>query len=115
MHLVLFDMMDTLVREPYPLALDRLFRSREQKEFFFASKSRQAAHAFERGELSEGEFFKNFYNPDTPSEGLKKLPKPIKVKKSLFARMNYISGMAEILDMLQAANTSANRHRFQLL
>ena len=101
MHLILFDMMDTLVREPYPSALDRLFKNQEQKELFFSSKSRQAAHAFERGEISEAEFFRNFYDPDLELEKLKKLPKAAKVKKALLARMHYMSGMAEILEGLQ--------------
>ena len=105
MRLVLFDMMDTLVREPYPSALDSLFHSSRQKELFSQVKSREAAHSFECGEISEREFFQNFYDPNASTsispEDLKTLPKPLKVKKALFARLHYIAGMEELLERLQ--------------
>lgn len=101
MPVVLFDLMDTLVREPYHTAVTHLFPNSLHKTEFFQWKNRENFHSFERGEISEREHFQNFYLKTTPSDVLEHLPKPSKVKKILFRNLYYLSGMQELLKKLQ--------------
>ncbi len=93
-------MMDTLVREPYTMALDHLLQNAKQKDFFLTCKNRESAHEFERGEISQREFFHKFYKNDLAKEVITQLPKPIKVKKYLLQNLHYISGMQDLIESL---------------
>ena len=115
-------MMDTLVKEPYPWAIKSLLSAKKiQKQNrktklnktsakispisfreFLTFKDREAAHAFERGEISEREFFRDFYLDDLSDEIRINLPRPQKVKKMLFQNIAYLAGMRELLISLQA-------------
>ena len=93
--------MNTLVEEPFPKCLEKLLFEKEIRENFLLYKNREAAHEFERGELSEAEFFTKFYKEDTKKEILNKLPSPQKIKNELFKKVSYVNGMQELLLDLQ--------------
>ena len=96
MNIILFDMMSTLVEEPYPSTLEKFWKNKMSRELFFQLKNREAAHEYERGKISEAEFFQKFYKEN--HEGMLK---PIKVKKILFQNIRYLVGVKEILLDLQ--------------
>ena len=102
MPVILFDLMDTLVKEPYHTVVKHLFSDAKMKTEFFHWKNRENFHSFERGEISEREHFKNFYLDSTPKDALQRLPKPEKVKKVLFQNIQYRAGMEELLSELQS-------------
>ncbi len=121
MKLILFDMMDTLVREPYPLVVRDLLANLASQENshknsdknsheslyenffekFLKVKNRSAAHAFERGEISQREYFRDFYLEDISEAMYLVLPRPEKVKKMLFRQLTYLPGMQNLLENLQ--------------
>ncbi len=99
---ILLDVMDTLVEEPFRSLLNRLLLSRERREQFFHWKDRQALHEFERGEIAEQEYIRRFYLADTPKEILRQLPRPSRIKKELFSNLRYLPGMKPLLVGLQS-------------
>ena len=98
--------MGTLVREPYPSALDALLRGSLSKELFHEWRDPTAHDRFERGELSEREYFRNFYRNDLSAELRGLLPSPRRVKKYLFRRLSLLGGMGELLRELQSLRGS---------
>lgn len=97
MRVLLFDMMDTLVADPFY----REIRQLAERELFFRWKDPQSYHDFERGEISEPEFFHKFYLPQTPPEILESLPSAPKLKKRMFRFVKFLPGIPEILEWLK--------------
>ena len=97
MNIVLFDMMDTVIREPYFAAVRRLLPGPLTPETYFRWRDRDAHFAFERGEVTEPEHFRSFYLPGTPPELLEQFPRPERVKKELLRSLRYFDGIPELL------------------
>ncbi|MCP5486971.1 MAG: HAD hydrolase-like protein [Spirochaetales bacterium] len=99
-RLVLFDMMDTLVSEPYFRLIERLVPDPEQRRAYFGWRDREAHIEFERGEISEAELFRRFYLPDLPASLREVYPSPERVKKGLLRELSYMPGIRELLAWL---------------
>ncbi|MBX7056689.1 MAG: hypothetical protein K1X75_01395 [Leptospirales bacterium] len=94
-RVLLFDMMDTLIDEPFYPAIQRLLPQAEQLRRFSAARRREAFLEFELGRISEREYFRSFYrSEDWKEQGL---PRPEKLKKALMRELRFRQGMAELL------------------
>ena len=92
MPVVLFDLMDTLVEDPY----HRMFSTGFPLKQFLRWKDRESFVEFERGEISEAEFFRRYYRAETPDDLLAILPNPRKIKKEMFRFIRPIDGVFEL-------------------
>lgn len=106
MKIILFDMMDTLIHEPYFLAIQRLLPEDLDAKTYFQWRDGPAYVAFERGDVGEYEHFRQFYLPDTPPELMARFPKPERVKKELLRSLKYIEGIPELLARLKSRGAS---------
>lgn len=102
MKIILFDMMDTLIHEPYFQAIQRLLPADLDAKTYFKWRDGPAYVAFERGDVGEYEHLRQFYLPDTPPELLARFPKPERVKKELLRSLKYIEGIPELLARLKS-------------
>ncbi len=101
MRVLLFDMMDTLLCEPYFGAMERLLADQERRAAFFEWRERAAFYEFEEGRISEAEYFRRFYKSSTPPEIRASLPRPERVKKEILRNLSYRSGVVELLSELR--------------
>ena len=97
MRIILFDLMDTLVVDPYHDLLAN-FPSGLTPRDFFRHKNQDVFEAFERGEISENEYFRAYYKPDVPEEKLKILPTPASLKKKMYRSVSFLDGIADLLN-----------------
>lgn len=101
-RILLFDMMDTLIEDPYH-NIDKLIENHGlQMEEFLSYKNPEAFEKFERGFISEQEYFKSYYVKNLPSCIQKKLPRPEKIKKYIYRNIKFIDGIEETLKWLSA-------------
>lgn len=100
MRIVLFDMMDTLLRDPYHTALQDLLRSANRDEFL-KWRDRSKFERFECGELSEEEYFRTYYKAETPDDARSRLPRPERLKKELLRGVKFLPGVEEIIRELR--------------
>lgn len=101
MRVLLFDMMDTLLCEPYFGAMERLLSDPAGRAAFFEWRERAAFYEFEEGRISEPEYFRRFYKSDTPPEIRAALPRPERVKKEILRNLRYRAGALELLSELR--------------
>ncbi len=101
MKVILFDMMQTLIHEPYFAAIGRLLPADLDAKTYFHWRDKESFIRFERGEIAEHEHLQQFYLPDTPADLLERFPRPEKVRKALFQQLRYIEGIPELLAELQ--------------
>ena len=92
MPVVLFDLMDTLVEDPY----HRMFSQNFPLADFRRWKDRRSFVEFEQGEISEAEFFRRYYLPEMPETMRSILPKPRSLKKEMF---RFIRPIQEVMDL----------------
>lgn len=104
-RVVLLDLMDTLVRDPYHRMLANLPADLPRRDLF-RWKDQSSFRAFERGEIDEPEFFKRYYRADTPEDWRARLPRPEKIKKELMRGVDFIAGMEAVLRELSAHPTA---------
>lgn len=102
MQVLLFDMMQTLVAEPFYDAIDVVLK-KSGVSFDDCRKYRNAESflAFERGEIGEPAHFQSFYLENTPVEMQTRLPHPRKLKKEMMRRVRLLPGIDTMLDALQ--------------
>ncbi|MBU41704.1 MAG: hypothetical protein CMN76_00675 [Spirochaetaceae bacterium] len=95
-HLLLFDLMDTVVIDPFFPAIRSLLDEEGIKQW--ASLRRPGIfEAFEKGEISESQYFRDFYRDgDLPDH----MPSVAKIKKRMFGSVRFRPGMKELLDDL---------------
>lgn len=89
---ILFDVMDTLVFDPAYTVLPKIFDAPIGQVWKDANP--QAWPAFERGELSEEEYFRNFFRDQRAIDGER-------IKRELTANYRWLDGMREILNELK--------------
>ncbi|PJZ70327.1 dehalogenase [Leptospira perolatii] len=95
--LFVFDLMDTLIGDPFHGALTKILSS-DQREAFLKGRERQAFLEFEKGEITEEEFFTRFYLPEFRD---KNLPDPRKIKEEMFSNVVPISESIQIASALK--------------
>ena len=100
MKIILFDLMDTVIVDPYRHTVEDLTPANIGVEDFQKVRNMNSFFKFEKGELSELDFFANYYSKDFDfqSEGF---PRPQKIKKYLYRQIRYINGMKELLGKLK--------------
>lgn len=100
--LFVFDLMDTLIQDPFHLALKELL-PREHWEDFKNGREKQAFLDFEMGRIEEEDFFQRFYLDSYKDKGL---PHPKDLKEKMFSKINPISETLEIVKSLKAKGFS---------
>lgn len=98
---ILFDIMGTLVKDPFPSVFTRFFDC--SLEELFARKSPTAWLRFEFGEIDEATFFDLFFSDEAPVDGPK-------LRERVFDAYEWIEGMPQLLAELKA--TGADLHAF---
>ena len=95
--LVLFDVMDTLVVDPFFGGFEKdLFNLDGGIQSLFAIKDQTSFVAFEKGEISEDEHFRTYFSDRRPCDGEA-------VKRYMAERYVWMPGMRELATDLQAA------------
>ncbi|TGK00867.1 dehalogenase [Leptospira semungkisensis] len=95
--LFVFDLMDTLIKDPFHLALGSLL-PRDQWEEFRKGRETQAFLDFEMGRIEEEEFFNRFYLDSHKDKGL---PHPQDLKNKMFSKIEVIPETVEIVKELR--------------
>ncbi|MDH5656693.1 MAG: HAD-IA family hydrolase [Spirochaetia bacterium] len=96
MKLVLFDLMDTVLVNPYYRVVSKLTPSHVTLHEFQSMRNMKSFLLFEKGEISERDFYKNYYKADFDFKKAG-FPDPRKLKKYLYKKMEAIPGMFEII------------------
>ncbi|GEM_PF-1221391 len=92
-HLILFDLMDTVLADPFFPAI-RSFLDEEGIRQWAALRRPGIFEAFEKGEITEREYFRKFYDDrPVPSH----MPPVARIKKRMFKSVQFRPGMDEIL------------------
>lgn len=96
-RLVLFDVMDTLVADPFFGGFEKdLFGLEGGIKSLFAIKDQKSFVAFEKGEISEAEHFETYFNDRRTCDGEA-------VRAYLTGRYAWLPGMRELATDLNAA------------
>ena len=93
--LILFDVMDTLVVDPFFRGFEKdLFGIEGGISSLFAIKDQESFIAFEKGEISEAEHFETYFSDRRPCNG-------IKVVRYMQERYDWVAGMRELAKELK--------------
>ncbi|WP_061231152.1 dehalogenase [Leptospira weilii] len=93
-----FDLMDTLIKDPFHSALYKMLPS-ESREKFAQGRERNAFLEFEKGLIEEEEFLERFYLPEYRNGDL---PDPRKIKERMFAKVRLITETVGIVKLLKS-------------
>lgn len=91
--LVLFDLMDTLLVDPFFPVIHRMCRSDEEIKHWSADRSPGMFEAFESGKISEAGYFRQFYRHNDHNWW-----RPEKIKKYMFRQIRFVEGMKELFE-----------------
>lgn len=105
MQIILFDLMDTFLIDPFYRVLYELKFDETMQKDFTHWRNHSSFEEFERGEIAETEFFQRFYRNGMPEHLVKVLPDPKKLKKRMFRFIKFNTGLLEIVKDL---STNAN-------
>ena len=95
--IILFDVMDTLVADPFFMGFERdMFGIEGGIKNLFAVKDQASFMAFEKGEIDEAEHFRTYFNDRRPVDGAA-------VLKYMRERYKWLPGMRELATDLKAA------------
>lgn len=95
-HLLLFDLMDTVLVDPFFPAI-RSFLDEEGIRTWVSLRSPGVFEAFEKGEISEREYFRRFFvTDDLPAH----IPPIHRLKKRMFRSVRFRPGMEDLLARL---------------
>lgn len=97
-HVVLFDMMDTLIEDPFYLAVRHLM-DEDARARWTAARNPAAFLRFEAGLCTESEYFRSFFRDGRTPEGL---PSPARLKKRMMRDVHWLPGVVEVLRRLGA-------------
>lgn len=95
---IIFDLMDTLIVDPYHRALPRLMNE-DDLERWRQFRNPEAFFDFESGFISEHAYVKSFYKEEYRSQAAD-LPGPLKMKKEMMKAVGYRPGMKAMLDLI---------------
>jgi HAD superfamily hydrolase (TIGR01509 family) len=99
MRVILFDLMDTILKDPFYDVVDRLLPAGVGFDEFMRARNLDLYLEFERGEIDEHDYFRNYYRE---SESFQAMPEPLRVKNEILKNINYMGGMRELLGALRA-------------
>lgn len=97
--LVLFDMMDTLIEDPFFRALPGLMDQSTLRRWA-RLRNPQAFLDFEAGRIGEALYFREFFRPGADVTGL---PAPQKLKKAMMKDIHWLPGIPNLLRRLNCA------------
>lgn len=97
--LVLFDVMDTLVADPFFRGFERDLFGLSSIKDLFAIKDQESFMAFERGEISEDQHFATYFTDRRAVDGEA-------VRAYMSARYEWLPGMAELCQELKVAGVA---------
>ena len=104
-RVVLFDLMDTLVRDPYHELFEKVLPAYDiSPRRFLAFKRQDSFEEFEKGEIDESEFFRRYYKDDLAQSTRDALPRPEKLKKHMYRSVPLFPGIEELLRELRQPN-----------
>ncbi len=93
--ILVFDLMDTVVVDPFFTELPRLFGARLAA--LHKTRDPTAWPAFERGELDEEGFLARLYPQGCPAEA----PTPVELRDAIIGSYRFVEGMPELLGELR--------------
>lgn len=96
-QVVLFDMMDTLIEDPFYVAV-RLM-DEDARARWTAARNPAAFLRFEAGLCTESEYFRSFFRAGRTPDGL---PSPARLKKTMMRDVRWLPGVREVLRRLAA-------------
>lgn len=99
MQIVLFDMMDTLLEDPFYVALHRLM-SREEQVRWASARDPSAFLRFESGLCTESDYFRSFFRDGRTPDGL---PSPARLKKAMMREVRWLPGIPDLLGRLASS------------
>ncbi|KAB2929452.1 MAG: HAD-IA family hydrolase [Leptonema illini] len=91
--LLLFDMMDTLLDDPFFRAVHRLMDDAQLRRWA-RLRNAQAFLDFEAGLIGEARYYREFFQPDADIAGL---PTPQRLKKEMMKEVSWLPGIPELL------------------
>ncbi len=101
--LLLFDLMDTVVVDPYHHLIANLLPQGMSFDEWRTWRDRSAFEAFERGEIDEEEYMRRFYLPGIPAAVRKRLVDPRILKAQLYQQIDFVPGIQALLARVSAA------------
>ncbi len=94
--------MDTLILDPYHRVLKDMLPEGHTIQDFISWRERPAFEEFEKGEISELEYFRRFYKDTLPEDLRQKFPRPEKIKKELLKSVEFLPGLEKIVSDLRS-------------
>jgi len=91
--LILFDMMDTLLDDPFFRAVHRLMDDAALRRWA-RLRNPQAFLDFEAGLIGEARYYRDFFQPGVDIAGL---PTPQRLKKEMMKEVSWLPGIPELL------------------
>ncbi|MCB1174675.1 MAG: hypothetical protein KDK39_13990, partial [Leptospiraceae bacterium] len=110
--IILFDMMETLVQDPWPAAiLPLLAKRRLDLDEFSAARTPDNFLRFEAGLINEYDFIRQYYRRDLRPQLRQQLPRPERIRKELYrSPIRLLSGVDALLQDLKARQPQAGFH-----
>lgn len=101
-----FDLMDTLIDDPFLRTVRHSIKSADLRRFIDA-KDNDAFLNFESGFISETEFFRRFFLPNSEIDDL---PTPQRLKQKMLQQVEWLPGVAELLSQLTGPKILASNY-----
>lgn len=103
MLIVLLDLMDTVLVDPYNSAVLKLCPSGTTVDDFQNARSMDSFIQFESGIIHESTFLRQYYKKEFPWKE-NHYPGVLKIKKELFRNIRYMEGMHSLLISMQSSD-----------
>ncbi|HMU81736.1 MAG: HAD-IA family hydrolase [Leptospirales bacterium] len=103
----LFDLMDTIVVDPFHNLIANLLPPGMSFDEWRSCRERAAFEDFEKGLISESEYFHRFYLQDLPESVKARLMRPQLLKTKLYEKIEFVHGMHDLLVDLKGKATLA--------
>lgn len=95
--LIIFDMMDTLLDDPFFRAVRRLMDDAQMRRWSDL-RNPQTFLDFECGWIGEARYYRNFFKPGADTQGL---PSPQRLKKEMMKEVNWLPGIPGLLKRIR--------------
>lgn len=100
-QLILFDMMDTLLADPFFPVLRKMCADQKQIREWSETRTKGVFEKFEKGLITEYEYFRDFYSTSNHSWW-----RPEKIKKYMFQSIDFLPGMKALFEDCLASQTA---------